>query len=159
MLPAVALGWLLLGEGCLWLERRDRRRRVWQAACARAEELGRPLVVVGAPDGGVTAGYGCGDVTIDIAPSACPCSVRWDICDGMPLPDDSCVVYVSCVLEYVRDWKGAVAELERVSGGELFLVTVEPFSLTGWMYPGTRLPVPWSLQRRYGIGPERGRAA
>jgi len=138
-------------EACLWLERRDRRRRTWRAACRRADELDRPLVVVGAPDGGITAGYGCGDRTFDLGPSACPCSEQINLeHDAVPLADASCVVFCSCVLEYIRDWRSALAELERVSGGELFLVTVEPFSFAGWMYPGTRRPVPWQLALDYG---------
>jgi hypothetical protein len=111
---------------------------MFQLARARAATLSRPLVVVGAPDGGVTAGYGCGDITVDLAPSSCPGSVRWDITKTWPIADNSVVVFCSCVLEYVSNPDVAVAEMKRVSGGEMFIVGVEPWTLTAFMYPGAK---------------------
>jgi hypothetical protein len=60
-----------------------------------------------------------------------------------PVPgtaDDSAVVFVSCVLEYVSDPEAALRELDRMAGspGNLFLVFVEPWSLTAALYPGAR---------------------
>lgn len=111
---------------------------MFEAARAEARRLGRPLVVVGAPDGGVTAGYGCGDVTVDLAPSTCPRSIVADVTKPLPFADDSVVVFVACVLEYVDDLRGAVAELTRISGGRMFVVRVEPWTLTAYLYPGAR---------------------
>ena len=121
-----------------WAERRNARQRMYGEAMARAQQLGRPLVVVGAPDGGVTAGYGCGDVTVDIQGSSCPVSMAANVCEHLPFEDDSAVVFISCVLEYVSDADAAMRELLRVSGGQLYLVRVEPWTFTAYLYPGAR---------------------
>ena len=124
------LGW--------WAKRRSDRKRVYDMAQSEALRLGRPLVVIGAPDGGVTSGYGCGDFVVDLAPSSCPNALQADISKRMPFEDDSVVVFVSCVLEYVDDVEGALREIQRVSGGHSFLVCVEPWTLTAHLYPGAK---------------------
>jgi hypothetical protein len=58
-----------------------------------------------------------------------------------PVPgvaDDSAVVFVSCVLEYVADPALAAAELRRMAGSleNLFIVFVDPWSLTAIALPG-----------------------
>ncbi len=145
MLQFLALG-AAAWEGLWWADRRRKRKVVFDEARAEAVKLGRPLVVIGAPDGGVTSGYGCGDITIDIECSTCPQSIQADITKHIPLDDDSCVVFVSCVLEYVGDYHAAVDELLRVSGGHLHVVRVEPWTLTAFFYPGARRTVPRSLR-------------
>lgn len=134
--------WLALWEGLWWLWRRHKRTVVFAQAQARARALGKPLIVVGAPDGGVTAGYGCGDVTIDIAPSSCPGALQADITKPLPFADDSAVVVVMCVLEYVDDANAALRELQRVAGSNLFVVRVEPWTLTAYLYPGAKRTLP-----------------
>jgi hypothetical protein len=132
---------IVIWEAFWWAIRRGRRYDVHELARARADALGRPLCVVGAPEGGMTAGYGCGDLTVDLAGSpGCPRAVAADICGygAIPLDDDSAVVFVSCVLEYVQDHEAAVEELLRVAGSpeNLFVVRVEPWTLTSVLYPG-----------------------
>jgi SAM-dependent methyltransferase len=129
---------LALWETFWWARRRSMRQRMFRLARARANALGRQLVVVGAPDGGVTSGYGCGDITIDIAPSSCPNSLVADITKTLPFEADSVVVVVMCVLEYVSDAESALAELNRISGGNLFVVRVEPWTIASIAYPGAR---------------------
>lgn len=137
---------LLLGaaawELAWWARRRHLRTTLYDRALGAARALGRPLVVVGAPDAGVTAGYGCGDVCVDTGPSACPTHLRADVTRRLPFADDSAVVFVSCVLEYVDDYPAALAELQRVSGGHLYVVRVEPWTLAAYLYPGARRTVP-----------------
>jgi hypothetical protein len=126
-------------EAFWWLRRRAMRGDFFAQARALATQLGKPLVVIGAPDGGVTAGYACGDVTIDLAAtSSCPSYLSADITKHIPLEDNSCVIFVSCVLEYVSDEPAAMAELMRVSGGNLFIVRVEPWTLTSLFYPSAQ---------------------
>jgi hypothetical protein len=130
-------------EGLWWLHRRGARTSAYAEAQARARALGRTFVVVGAPEGGVTAGYGCGDLTVDLAGSpSCPRAVAADICEpgAIPLDDDSAVVFISCVLEYVDDYPAALREVQRVAGSpeNLFVVRVEPWTLTAFLYPGAR---------------------
>lgn len=141
------LGGVLAAEGALALGRFEARRRAYQAAIHRASEAGRPLIVVGDPDAGahtrLVRAYGCGDRCIDLR--GCPrCEVMQaaDLTRG-PIPgikDDSAVVYVSCVLEYVSDPEAALRELHRMAGSpdNLFLVFVERWSLTAALYPGAR---------------------
>lgn len=86
----------------------------------------------------MTAGYGCGDITIDLAPSKCPNSIQADITQPLSIADDSVVVVVMCVLEYVSDVNAALAEINRISGGNLFVVRVEPWTLTSVLYPGAK---------------------
>jgi len=139
------VNWLIglgLWEGFWWARRRANRTRAFHFAQARARSLGRPLVVVGAPDGGVTAGYPCGDYTVDLGKSACPNFVRADITDRLPFADDSVVVVVMCVLEYVNDVQAALRELRRVAGRNLFVVRVEPWTLTSVLYPGAKRTLP-----------------
>jgi hypothetical protein len=137
----------LIWEAGWWARRRAKRQTTYQEAYLRARALGRPLVVVGAPDGGVTSGYGCGDVTLDLAPSSCPRSMVADISERLPFDDDSVVVFVSCVLEYVDRYPEALAEIQRISGGELFLVRVEPWTATAYLYPGAKRTLPAGLAR------------
>jgi len=143
----VALGGLALAEGAFALARWQARRETYDRAARRAATLHRPLVVVGDPDGGAHTrlyrAYGCGDLCVDL--NGCPlCKVVLvaDITAG-PLPgiaDDSAVVFVSCVLEYVGDAAAAVHELQRIAGSpdNLFDVSVQPWTLTAALYPGAR---------------------
>lgn len=141
------LGGALAAESGLALRRFEVRRRVYEAAARRAVELGRPLIVVGDPDAGahtrLVRAYGCGDLCVDLR--GCPrCRVMQavDLTEGpvAGVADDSAVVYVSCVLEYVSDPAAALRELYRMAGApdNLFLVFVEPKSLTSTLYPGAR---------------------
>jgi SAM-dependent methyltransferase len=141
---AYALGALAAWELGWWAERRDRRSRVFAVARAAATRLGRPLVVIGAPDGGVTAGYGCGDVTVDLRRSTCPNSIVADVTvpGSLPFADNSVVVFCSCVLEYAADAAGAIREIERVSGGWAYYVGVEPWTLAAVLYPGAKRTLP-----------------
>jgi hypothetical protein len=134
---AVWLAW----EGGWWVARRQHQGETYRRALAHARALGRPLLVVGAPDAATTGGYGCGDVTVDLAPSSrCPGYLRADVTRPLPFEDGSHVVFVSCVLEYVSDPDAAHAELLRVAGGveNLYIVRVEPWTLAGHLYPGAR---------------------
>jgi hypothetical protein len=128
-----------------------RRRDMFRQAAERAQALGRPLVIVGDPDGGAMTrlfrAYGCGDPSRDVCVDLvgcrrCPNGVAADLTAG-PVPgvaDDSAVVYVACVLEYVGDVPAAWREILRMAGspGNVFVVEVEPWSLTAVAYPGAR---------------------
>lgn len=132
-----------------WARRRHRRAVVYEQALGAARALARPLVVIGAPDGGVTSGYGCGDVVVDIAGSQiCPTVLAVDITASRSLPfaDGSVVIACMCVLEYVSDASAALAEIQRVSGGYAFFVGVEPWTATAYLYPGAKRTLPASLR-------------
>lgn len=143
----VALGTALLAEAGMAFHRFEVRRRIFDAAARRASEVGRPLVVVGDPDGGmhtrIKRAYGCGDMCID--KNGCPLCTMTKAADLTKGPidgiaDDSSVVFVSCVLEYVSDPEAALRELRRMAGSpeNLFFVFVEPWTLTAALYPGAQ---------------------
>jgi hypothetical protein len=127
------------------LFRRAMRRRIFRQAVKRAEETGKPLLVVGDPDTGIVnpilgRDYHCGDVCTDLTgcPS-CPTGVKGPLEKVLPqMPTSHFVIYVSCVLEYVDDIELVIRELWRVSGGDLFVAHVDPMSLTARFYPGAK---------------------
>ena len=129
-------------EAGWWLRRRGRRTAQYARARADATVTGRPLVVIGAPDGGSTAGYPCGDYTVDLSGSSCPNTIVADVTKRLPFADDSVVVYASCVLEYVEDAQAAIAEIKRISGGHAYFVGVEPWTLCSRFYDGARRTLP-----------------
>ena len=121
-------------------------------AQAMAAASGRTLVVVGNPDGGIhtrlAPAYGCGDVCVDIVGcGACPVSVAVDLTQGRvaTVPDDSAVVFVSCVLEYVSDPQAATREILRMAGdpSRIITVAVQPWTLTSQFYPGATSMLSW----------------
>lgn len=143
----VMLGLAGAVEGAAALIRHDQRTGLFAAARARADELGRTLVVIGDPSAGahtgIVAAYGCGDACVDL--TGCPgCSrgIKADITKGQvaAIGDGSAVVFVSCVLEYVDGFDAAWNEILRMSGGvdNVFVAVVQPWTLTAAMYPGAR---------------------
>jgi hypothetical protein len=144
---AVGAGVAALGawEAGWWLRRRGRRTTQFALARAEATALGRPLVVIGAPDGGSTAGYPCGDFTVDISGSSCPNTIVADVTKPMPFADDSVVCFIPCVLEYIEDVNAGIAEIERISGGHAFFVSVEWWTLTAYLYPGAKRTLPFGV--------------
>lgn len=138
----------LLGGRELFLAlntRRANRRALFAAAKERSRLTGKPLIVVGSPTGGIVnrlvgRDYGCGSVCVDLV--GCPtCKTAVEAPLETFLPkrgDNSAVIFVSAVLEYVDEVAPVIAELQRVSGGDLFVVTVEPWTLTSLFYPGAK---------------------
>lgn len=150
MISRLLFAGTLAAEGLAAQRRFAARAEQYQLAQARALAAGRPLVVVGDPDAGLhtrfARAYGCGDVCIDLLGCpACPNSVTVDLAKGSGLADNSAVVFVSCVLEYVDDFAGVAKELLRVAGGHenLFIVTVQPWTFTAHLYPGAKQTVMW----------------
>lgn len=142
-----ALVGLAAAESVFMAQRWQHRRASFAAATARALELNRPLVVIGDPHGGahtrLMPAYGCGDLCIDLR--GCPRCANYRVADITQGPidgvsDDSAVVYVSCVLEYVDDVDAARREIMRIAGdpANAFIVTVQPWTFTAALYPGAR---------------------
>lgn len=150
MLKTIArltLGYAALVEGSAAIVRFRERSAAFKSASERAATLGRKLVVVGDPDAGMHTrllrAYGCGDVCVDLnGCPKCPVTVVADITAGpvADVPDDSAVVFVSCVLEYVGDLDAALREIARIAGSpdNVFVVNVQPWTLTARLYPGAR---------------------
>ncbi|PCC68244.1 hypothetical protein SAMN02745121_05187 [Nannocystis exedens] len=143
----VVLTYVGLVEGSAALIRGRERTAAFQSAMERAAALGRRLVVIGDPDAGLHTrlmrAYGCGDVCIDMnGCPKCPVTIVADITKGpiADIADDSAVVFVSCVLEYVSDLNAALREVSRMAGSpdNVFVVNVQPWTLTARLYPGAR---------------------
>ena len=136
ILPIVAS--ILAWESLWWANRVHNRHTLYDKAKAHARSMKLPLVVVGAPDRGMTRGPGCGDLTLDIASTQCPCRMQVDITKRVPLPNNSAVVFVSCVLEYVNDLPSAWRELQRIAPKRVYVSRVQPWTLAAYLYPGAK---------------------
>jgi hypothetical protein len=114
-------------------------------AKTRSKETGKKLLVIGDPDNGFSnkyfgSDYGCGDLCVDLIGCNCPNQIKSKIETILPkLQTDSYVIYISCVLEYVDNnvIDGIITELKRVGGKDVFIVTVDPYSLTSIFYFGS----------------------
>lgn len=146
-LARVALGAIAAAELTAAAGRFQRRRDLYRLARQRAQMLRRKLVVVGDPDTGLhtrlARAYGCGDVCVDLTGCpGCPRGVAADLTRGPTpgIPEDSAVVFVSEVLEYIPDVQRAWAEIMRMAGrrANVFLVAIEPWTVTGALYPDAR---------------------
>jgi hypothetical protein len=145
--PLILLATVAGLEGLAALDRFRQRTQQFELAKARAKQTNRPLVVVGDPDGGfhtkMLRAYDCGDICLDIAgcPS-CPVFYSADITKtpSAPIADNSAVVFVSCVFEYVDDDIAAWHEVLRMAGSidNLYLAAVQPWTLTATLYPGAK---------------------
>lgn len=124
--------------------RQHRRVRMYEQARARANELRKPLIVVGDPSHGRGSqfftslgmkNYGCGHETVDLtgAPS-CPNGVKSDLYAYLrEKPSNYGVFFISCVLEYVPNIAETVQELERVAS-DIYVLTVNPYCLAAYLY-------------------------
>lgn len=144
MFGTTKAAWIGAGVSIAWelgwmLHRRSLRLSTYREAFARSRFLSKPLVVVGAPDRGGTNEL-CGDVVVDIAPSRCPNSVIADVTkpNSIPLSNDSAVVFCSYVLDYVDDVEAALRELRRVGGSNVYILTIEPWTLTAYAWNGAK---------------------
>ncbi len=131
--------WRRVGIGALWavagvsawelylatVLRKQRLRDTFNLALRRKQETGKPLLVVGDPRGRFLART---------------LGVDWDCADGCigfeSLPTmsaDSAVIYSALELEKAADPRAAAREMQRVSGGDLFVVSTEPYSLLSFL--------------------------
>ena len=80
--------------------------------------------------GSIKSHYGCGDVCVDLVGcDKCEKSVKGDILNVLKkLPNNSHVIFESCVLEYIENSKKKLIlnEIKRVSGGLFFEVRINP---------------------------------
>jgi hypothetical protein len=137
---------LLAGaEGAGYLTRANQRMDYYNRARLRSRALGRPLVVVGAPDGGMTGGYSCGDYCVDLRGCRRCGSPPADLTKphAIPVRDDGAVVFSCCVMELVNDPEAAWRETMRAAGSmdNVFVVRIQPWTLTKIMYPDVRWQV------------------
>ena len=115
--------------------RRQKRRDIFNLALQAKQSTSKPLLVIGAPRARLInrllgPDHDCGDMCLDES---------GPIFQALStMGPNTYVVYVSQKLENLDDIESTMGELQRVSGGDLFITHAEPYSLTAWLRPGAR---------------------
>ena len=129
-LGAWEAGWYLLHT-------QPERKRLYEKALAAARASGKPMLIVGAPDGD----YGCGDpskgdVVLDLRPApGCPNAVVGSV-EAIPYPTGYFgSTFCSHVLEHVCDPQRAEDELHRVADA-VFVAWPRPWQVLAYAVPG-----------------------
>lgn len=124
-------------QAVVYMRAVQERRDVFTQARNYADNVGKPLLVVGTPK--FVFNHPCGDVTIDIDPR----TTRWcntQIADVRDIPYPGKyfgAAFASHVLEHlptVAEAYKALDELHRVAD-EVFVVVPSKLSLPAWLHP------------------------
>ena len=141
----LGLGGVAVAETAATWTRWEQRRRLFQAADARARQLGRPLLVVlPRKEGWFNRSmrlYEYGARYPDIfSRRNSPVIFADSLARGVAVQGDSAVLYVACVLEYVTDLRRSMDEILRIAGEpeNIYIVTVQPWTLTAALHPAAR---------------------
>jgi hypothetical protein len=128
-------------------KRNSDRKAIFEMAEKRSIESKLPLIVIGDPYNGIYSrmygpAYTCGDICIDL--TGCPkcpsktMKMKGDIIQELKkLPDNSAVIFISCVLEYIDgDMDEAIKQIYRVSGGSnnIFITSVSSKSILTMLF-------------------------
>jgi hypothetical protein len=114
------------------------RKRYYESALQRSKSIEKPLLVVGDPAKGISCKlfgivYGLGDTCIDLRPIT-QGVIKTDLLQYLKtLPDNSRVIYISCVLEYIPGGlTEIIQEIYRVANTHenIFIVHVSPHYYT-----------------------------
>lgn len=137
----IILGSLIVYEGFQGILAIKERQRVFKQARAYADNVGKPLLVVGTPKWGFN--HPCGDVTIDIQTGlGKACNVEMADVRNIPYPSYYFgAAYCSHVLEHlptIKDAVQALNEMERVSN-KVFVVSPDKSSLLAQLWHGHHL--------------------
>lgn len=137
---------ILLNEFIQGLLRQKERKEIFIQAKTRSKNINKPLVVIGDPYYGYGTrfyglfmdGYECGDETVDItgAPK-CSKNYKMDILDYLKKQkNNSKVLFISCVLEYIDNIDEVISEIYRVAGSSnnIFIVAVSKYTLSAYLY-------------------------
>jgi len=125
---------ILILELILGLYRNYRRSSTYRKAVQYSKKVNKPLMVIGSPSSGfmnsIYPVYGCGDLCVDLVGcNMCKNSVKDDATNVLQKkPDNSYVIFESCVLEVLDEDKKIkmLNEINRVSGGDFFEVRISP---------------------------------
>lgn len=143
----IVISIVILNEVINSYYRNYNRKHMYRRAALRAIELNRPLIVIGDPHNGLDArfhgsAYGCGSFIIDISgcgKNICEDVIERDVVASLNVfENNTCVIFISCVLEYLDDQsiEHALIEIARVSGerNNVFVVTMGSYSLSSYYY-------------------------
>jgi hypothetical protein len=140
------VGIILFNEIIRILYRQYNRKKIFRLSLEHSKKVNKPLVVIGDPYSGkgstffnnFMSSYGCGDETVDLtgAPK-CPNGIKSDLLDYLKKKNsNSCIIFISCVLEYIDNIEETINELYRVGGSpsNIFVVCVGDYSLSSYFY-------------------------
>jgi hypothetical protein len=137
---------IILYEFILGYFRQKDRQYYYKLAENRSKQLNKPLIVYGDPYNGIGSKrynkfmktYGYGDETVDLTGCPnCPNGIKQDILIHLKSkPYNSCVIFSSCVLEYIEHIDEVIQEIKRVAGSldNIFIVTVNPYTISSRFY-------------------------
>jgi hypothetical protein len=127
------------------VDRRTRRRDAFNAALQRQIATSKPLIVLGDPDGYfisrvLSRDFDCGELCID--PHGCgSCNTEVGYPEDVLAKhaNNSAVVFANIgTIEKAKDANALLAQIQRVSGGDFFAATLEPWSVLAWLPPHKR---------------------
>lgn len=148
-------GWVAVNEFVRLQQRHNGRKKLFDLARKKADSIGKPLLVIGRPDGWTkdrtvrdgdtswakTGAHPCGDITVDIRPkdaSSCPNYIQADASDLSMIKTDSVgAIFSSCTLEHIVNLPNAYKEMIRVlsPNGEIYSVLPQKWSIFAWLFP------------------------
>jgi hypothetical protein len=133
---------VLLAEFLLSLNRSFRRKRNYALALAQKKKSSKRLLVIGDPNNGgwstvMGKEYDCGDICTDLVGcEKCLNSLQGDLLYVLKsFPDNSVVIFESCVLEYVLKLDEVKQEMKRVSNNDIFSTRIGPTLMYLWYFP------------------------
>lgn len=144
-------GWTAFGVSTLVVARelylvfgpyREEKRAMYEAAFMKAISTGKKLIVLGDPDGGfihrlLGRDFQCGAICIDPKGcGGCTTGVRAIMDDPThalaDMPANSAVIFDSGLFAFTDDGYTLAEQMKRVSGGDLFMWDVSPWSLAAF---------------------------
>ncbi len=138
--------WLTWETWSALVIRRQRRRDAFNAALNAKSETGKPLAVLGDPEGGfinriMGPDFDCADLCIDARGCAnCENVIVASAEQGLSqLGTNSHVLYVNTgVFESAANPDTLLSEIQRVGGGDFFMAPYSPWSVFAWLPPAKR---------------------
>lgn len=140
------VGWLTWETWNAMVLQRQRRRDAFNVALNKKSETGKPLLVLGDPEGAILgrilgADFDCADLCIDSRGCAnCENVIVADPETALAdLGSNSHVVYVNTgIFEHTANPDQFISELLRVSGGDYVMAPHNTWSLSAWLPPAKR---------------------
>ena len=138
--------WVLMYEAMQYAREHAERWEAYRAARATADAARLPLLNIGCPRI-VPGKYPCGDVCLDLSAKRLawcksPSPTHGDV-RAIPYPTGYFgAVLCAHVLEHlatVADAQQACAEMVRVAGGRVFLISPSRASIVAWLHPEHKL--------------------
>ena len=122
---------VIIFEIIMSIIRQYNRYTIYNKAYNLSRKLNKPLLVIGDPNNGfmgkyLKLSYPCGDLCLDIVGcKKCKNYIQGDaLLELKKMPNNSYIIFESCVLESIEDNKSVIDEINRVSGNKYFQVRI-----------------------------------